>query len=128
MTHPEHTLSRRLFMGSAAVATAGTLLPATAANALTRSPGSSGSLTAQPRDCSARLLAGHRLGTTPPHPPIRSKVTDFGAVADGATDCVEAFNATLRAAGESATSSRTSASKGSPCLCSPVPSTTASRT
>jgi hypothetical protein len=44
--------------------------------------------------------AGHRLGARPPRPRVVAKVTDFGARADGTTDCAPAFNAALRAAGE----------------------------
>jgi len=44
--------------------------------------------------------AGYRLGARPPRPRVVARVTDFGARADGATDCAPAFNAALRAVGE----------------------------
>lgn len=44
--------------------------------------------------------AGYRLGARPPRPRVVAKVTDFGARADGTTDCAAAFNAAVRAAGE----------------------------
>ncbi|SEG88505.1 Pectate lyase superfamily protein [Nonomuraea solani] len=44
--------------------------------------------------------AGHRLGARPPRPRVVAKVTDFGARADGTTDCAAAFNAAVRTAGE----------------------------
>lgn len=46
--------------------------------------------------------AGYRLGARPPHGGrVVAKVTDFGARADGVTDCAAAFNAAVRSAGES---------------------------
>jgi hypothetical protein len=44
--------------------------------------------------------AGYRLGTRPPQPRVVARVTDFGAVADGTTDCSPAFNSALRTVGE----------------------------
>ena len=44
--------------------------------------------------------AGYRLGSKLPHPPVAASVIDFGAAADGTTDCAPAFNAALRSAGE----------------------------
>jgi hypothetical protein len=48
--------------------------------------------------------AGYRLGARLPQPRVpgtaAARVTDFGAVADGTTDCAPAFNAALHAVGE----------------------------
>ncbi len=44
--------------------------------------------------------AGYGLGARLPHGRVVAKVTDFGARADGVTDCTPAFNAALRSAGE----------------------------
>ncbi|MCA2223347.1 glycoside hydrolase family 55 protein [Nonomuraea aurantiaca] len=100
------TLSRRALLGGVAAVPA---LPLSAAKAETR---------ARQGDTSAALLeewaaaegghplvpdiarAGYRLGARPPRPRVVAKVTDFGARADGTTDCAAAFNAAVRAAGE----------------------------
>lgn len=44
--------------------------------------------------------AGYRLGSRTPRYRTVAKVTDFGARADGVTDCTPAFNAALKHAGE----------------------------
>ena len=44
--------------------------------------------------------AGYRLGVPPPKLPVQARVTDFGAKADGTTDCSPAFTAALRSVGE----------------------------
>ncbi|MGH3648752.1 MAG: glycosyl hydrolase family 28-related protein, partial [Micromonosporaceae bacterium] len=44
--------------------------------------------------------AGYRLGARLPQPRAVVRVTDFGARADGTTDCAASFNAALRVAGE----------------------------
>ncbi|WP_433516589.1 glycosyl hydrolase family 28-related protein [Nonomuraea sp. CA-143628] len=100
------TLSRRALIGGVAAVPA---LPLSAAKAETR---------ARQGDTSAALLeewaaaegghplvpdiarAGYRLGARPPRFRVVAKVTDFGARADGTTDCAAAFNAAVRAAGE----------------------------
>ncbi|MEU7834681.1 glycosyl hydrolase family 28-related protein [Nonomuraea sp. NPDC049129] len=100
------TLSRRALIGGVAAVPA---LPPSPAKAETRAPQG---------DTSAALLeewaaaegghplvpdiarAGYRLGARPPRPRVVAKVTDFGARADGTTDCAAAFNAAVRAAGE----------------------------
>ncbi|MEU8148114.1 glycosyl hydrolase family 28-related protein [Nonomuraea sp. NPDC048901] len=100
------TLSRRALIGGVAAVPA---LPLSPAKAETRAPQG---------DTSAALLeewaaaegghplvpdiarAGYRLGARPPRPRVVAKVTDFGARADGTTDCAAAFNAAVRAAGE----------------------------
>ncbi|MEU7739752.1 glycosyl hydrolase family 28-related protein [Nonomuraea sp. NPDC049158] len=100
------TLSRRALIGGVAAVPALSLSPA---KAETR---------ARQGDTSAALLeewaaaegghplvpdiarAGYRLGARPPRPRVVAKVTDFGARADGTTDCAAAFNAAVRAAGE----------------------------
>ncbi|MEV0347039.1 glycosyl hydrolase family 28-related protein [Nonomuraea sp. NPDC050680] len=100
------TLSRRALIGGVAAVPA---LPLSAAQAESR---------ARQGDTSAALLeewaaaegghplvpdiarAGYRLGARPPRPRVVAKVTDFGARADGTTDCAAAFNAAVRAAGE----------------------------
>lgn len=101
-------VSRRGLIGGAA-ATA-----LTAASGLGPASGAGG----RPGDASSALLeqwaaaegchplvpnvadAGYRLGVRPPEPRVVARVTDFGARADGATDCAPAFNAALRAVGE----------------------------
>ncbi|MEV6155001.1 glycosyl hydrolase family 28-related protein [Nonomuraea sp. NPDC052129] len=100
------TLSRRALIGGVAAVPA---LPLSPAKAETR---------ARQGDTSAALLeewaategghplvpdiarAGYRHGARPPRPRVVAKVTDFGARADGTTDCAAAFNAAVRAAGE----------------------------
>ncbi|MEV1243937.1 glycosyl hydrolase family 28-related protein [Nonomuraea sp. NPDC049750] len=100
------TLSRRALIGGVAAVPA---LPLSPAKAETR---------ARQGDTSAALLeewaaaegghplvpdiarAGYRHGARPPRPRVVAKVTDFGARADGTTDCATAFNAAVRAAGE----------------------------
>ncbi|WP_161958415.1 glycosyl hydrolase family 28-related protein [Ornithinimicrobium cavernae] len=44
--------------------------------------------------------AGYRLGARPATPPVVANVKQFGAVADGVTDDLDAFRAAVRAAGE----------------------------
>jgi hypothetical protein len=108
-------VSRRALIGgtAAAVAAAVTTTAAPAAGAA-----AVGTTSRPPRDASAALLnqwadagglhplvpdvsrAGYRLGAQPPRPRVVARVTDFGARADGTTDCAPAFNAALRAVGE----------------------------
>ncbi|GAA2386797.1 hypothetical protein GCM10010404_49650 [Nonomuraea africana] len=110
------SISRRTMIGgtaAAAMATAVTpalAVPAAAAAVADRD---------RPQDTSAALLeqwaqapgshplvpdvshAGYRQGAKPPRPPRTTvSVTDFGARADGTTDCAPAFNAALRSVGE----------------------------
>jgi hypothetical protein len=115
MRQDQPTVSRRAFIGGAAAAAVtitaapGAAVPARAAVRVT---------SGWPRDTSAALLdqwaqaggshplvpdiarAGYRLGSRLPRPRVVARVTDFGARADGTTDCAPAFNAALRAAGE----------------------------
>lgn len=102
-------LSRRgLIGGAAAVAAAAAIPPERAV----------GVSAGRPRDVSAALLeqwaaapgahplvpdvshAGRGSGTTPVRDRVVARVDDFGAVADGTTDCAAAFNAAVRYAGE----------------------------
>jgi len=105
-------VSRRSLIGGAAAAAAATTTGgfATTAPAVAQ-PG-------RPADTSSALLdqwaqadgahplvpdiarAGYRLGARPRRPRVVARVTDFGARADGTTDCAPAFNAALRAVGE----------------------------
>jgi hypothetical protein len=107
--------TRRSVLGLAATAAAlAALNPAAAVAAPARTAGATGAAT----DLSRRLLAewaqapgshplvgdfsraGYRLGSRPPHVPVAVDVTDHGAVGDGVTDDVAAFNAAVRAVGE----------------------------
>jgi len=108
-------VSRRTLIGGAAAAAVTTVAaPAVAAPAGAAVRATSG----RPLDASAALLdqwadaggshplvpdiarAGYRLGARLPRPRVVARVTDFGARADGTTDCAPAFNAALRAAAE----------------------------
>jgi hypothetical protein len=107
------TSRRRLIGGAAAAAAVAAVGGGTATTAFAKSPASG-----EAGDASAALLdqwalaggahplvpdisrAGHRLGAEPPRLPVVARVTDFGAAADGVTDCAPAFNAALRAVGE----------------------------
>ncbi|HEU4421537.1 MAG TPA: glycosyl hydrolase family 28-related protein [Pilimelia sp.] len=116
-------VSRRLLIGGAAAAAVTTIAaptgaaPAGAAGAAPAGPAVEPA-SGRPRDTSAELLdqwtaasgshplvpdisrAGYRLGARLPRPRVVARVTDFGARADGTTDCAPAFNAALRAVGE----------------------------
>jgi len=115
MRQDQPKVSRRALIGGAAAAAMTTVAaPAVAApaGAVVRTP------SGRPRDTSAALLdqwaeaggshplvpdiarAGYRLGARLPRPRVVARVTDFGARADGTTDCAPAFNAALRAIGE----------------------------
>lgn len=103
-----HPLSRRTLIGGAAAA-----LPAAALTGIAATPAE-----ARHADTSSALLsqwaaapgthplvadvsrAGYRLGARLPRGRVVARVTDFGAKADGATDCAPAFNAALKQAGE----------------------------
>jgi hypothetical protein len=113
---------RRLIGGATAAAVTAVAAPATpaaaapAAAAPARAPARAEAH--PPRDTSEALLdqwaaaggshpvvpdisrAGYRLGARLPRPRTAARVTDFGARADGTTDCAPAFNAALRAVGE----------------------------
>ncbi|GAA3814779.1 hypothetical protein GCM10022226_39520 [Sphaerisporangium flaviroseum] len=109
--HPSH-MSRRALIGGAA----GAALTTMTAPALAASAGAA--VTGRAEDASAALLdqwaqaegshpvvpdiarAGYRLGSSIPKPRTVAKVTDFGARADGTTDCAPAFDAALRSVGE----------------------------
>lgn len=109
--------------GSTAPASAGSAAPAGAG--LTATPAGAGSAAAPAgaglaasADTSVALLeqwaqapgshplvpdiarAGYRLGARTPRGRAVARVTDFGARADGTTDCAPAFNAALRSVGE----------------------------
>ncbi|MFD6176065.1 MULTISPECIES: glycosyl hydrolase family 28-related protein [unclassified Isoptericola] len=117
-------LSRRLFLGGVAAAGAGAIASPAAVATAAPVPATAVS-DAMPTgadaavvDDSTRLVAewaaapgahplvpfvaqaGYRLGARPRPLPVVAKVTDFGAVADGVTDCAPAFEAALRAAHE----------------------------
>ncbi len=103
-------ISRRQLVGGAVAIAAG--------SAYAGRPGTARAAEVLARDASTELLdewalapgshplvpdisrAGYRFGSRPPSPPVVARVTDFGARADGTTDCAAAFNAAVRAAGE----------------------------
>jgi Pectate lyase superfamily protein len=108
-------MSRRALIGGAAAAAVTTVtVPAIAAPAGANARQTAG----RPRDASEALLdqwaqapgahplvpdvsrAGYRLGSRLPRHRVEARVTDFGARADGTTDCAPAFTAALRAVGE----------------------------
>ena len=109
-------LSRRGFLGVAAGVAASTAVSPVAAAAADGDVGTFG--TAGKGDVAGELFAqwraapgshplvpdvaraGYRLGSRPPASPVRARVTDFGAQADGTTDCSAAFNEALRHVGE----------------------------
>jgi hypothetical protein len=115
MRRSDAPISRRALIGGAAAAAVTTVAaPAVAAPGGSTVPATAG----PPRDASEALLeqwaqapgvhplvpdvsrAGYRLGSHLPRHRVAARVTDFGARADGTTDCAPAFNAALRAVGE----------------------------
>ncbi len=111
-------VTRRGFLGLGAAIAASTAMPAIPGTAAAAPPAAAAAAAPKPGDDAAALLAqwqaapgshpllpdvsraGYRLGAKPPRPPVVARVTDFGARGDDTTDCTEAFNRAIQAAGE----------------------------